>query len=122
MNVSEWLFGVNPDKLVDGISKGTDKLVFTEQEKKEFNKSLMDWVLKYMEATAPQRVTRRIIASVVVGLWAIMSIASVALYKYDLAYSHFIMTFMKENVNTPFSIIMGFYFLSNVVDRFKAGK
>ena len=112
----------NTTTIVDGAVAGLDKMFFTKEEKSEANAKLGDWYLKYLSATQPQNLARRLIALVVVILWASLVLLGVAVYKFDSGFSMFIFDTLRDLVNEPFMIIMGFYFLAHVVRTYQAGK
>ncbi len=97
------------------VLSGIDKAWFTDQEKSGF-------FLKYLAATQPQNLARRLIAVIVVLLWAMLILLGVALYKFDPAYSDFIFSTLKDVVNTPFGIIIGFYFAAHLARAWNNGK
>lgn len=106
-----------------GLYNGIDQAFFTDEEKSTANQKVLDWTLKYMAATNPQNVARRFIALVVVGLWAALVVAGViaqTLGSQEIA--AFIFDTLKNNVNTPFGIIIGFYFLAHVVRNSALGQ
>lgn len=104
----------NTTKVVDGAVAGLDKMFFTTEEKSEANAKLREWFLKYLAATQPQNLARRLIAIVVVALWAFLILAGVAVYKVDSGYSMFIFDTLADVVNLPFQIIIGFYFAAHL--------
>ena len=113
------------DSIVDGVKKAGDMLVFTEEEKSLANQKGLELYIKYQEATLPQNVTRRHIAIVVIVLWSffLFSAFIFALIGIFSAWQSFVtagdFTFkmVNENINTPFSIIIGFYFLKRIVQK-----
>ena len=104
----------NTETIVQGAVKGLDAMVFTQEERAEANAKLGDWFLKYLAATQPQNLARRLIAMLVVVLWALLVVLAVLVYKLDANYSQFVFQTLKDNVNTPFSIIIGFYFAAHL--------
>lgn len=107
------------EKVADGVYNGVDKMFFTDEEKSEASQKILDWKLKWFEATAPQNVARRFIAVVVTLLWAflvLVMLAAKGLGAND--YASYSFDVMRDVVGTPFSIILGFYFLAQVVGRF----
>ena len=94
-------------KVVDAAFKGLDAAVFTAEEKSEF-------FLKWLQASAPQNLARRIIAFMVVLPWTLMvlTIFSMTAFEVDTAAER---EFMTDTVNPPFMIIIGFYFLAHVI-------
>lgn len=85
-----------------------EKAFFTEQEKSAF-------MLEYLKASAPMAISRRFIAITVAGLWALCVVVAGALLFTDRAAYSAWSGFMESNINTPFSVIMAFYFLAHVV-------
>jgi hypothetical protein len=92
MGIFDKLFGSDKqlDKLTTGAVNGLDKIFFTAEEKSEANQKLSEWYLKYLEATQPQNLARRLIALIVVSLWAFLILFGVLLYKLDMAWSAFV--------------------------------
>lgn len=112
----------NTETIVEGAVNGLDALVFTDEEKAEVNAKLGDWFLRYLQATQPQNLSRRLIAVIVVALWALLILVAVAAYQFSPAFSQFIFDTLSENVNTPFSIIIGFYFATHLARAWQTGK
>jgi hypothetical protein len=109
----------NTETVVDGAVKGLDKMFFTQEERSEANQKLSEWYLRYLEATAPQGLARRFIAVVVVLLWCALIIAGVTIRWWSYEASDFIFKVLEEIIMTPFSIILGFYFLTHAVRAYK---
>ncbi len=110
------------DKLTDGAVNGLDKIFFTKEEKAEANQKLSEWYLKYLNATQPQNVARRMIAFIVVGLWALLVLMGVAVKWINDAYAEYIFTVLGEIVMNPFLVIVGFYFLTHTVRAYQENK
>ena len=124
MSFLSWLFGGGKAaaKVVDGVISAADKLVFTDEEKAEFAAKTREWFLRYLEATKPQNVARRLIAIVVSGMWAALvltALAAKALGADDFA--AYALKLLADVVQTPFSLILGFYFAAHVVRASKGG-
>lgn len=100
--------------VLDAGVAGLDKLFYTAEEKAENAARFGDLYLRYLAATNPQNLARRLIALVVVGLWALLILAGVALWKFDAAYSAFVFSTLDNIVNVPFMIIVGFYFAAHI--------
>ncbi|MEE8423854.1 MAG: hypothetical protein V3S49_04880 [Thermodesulfobacteriota bacterium] len=106
------------DKIVDGAMRAGDALFFTDEEKSIASQKKLDWTLEYMKATAPQNVSRRVIAFVIVILWALLVLVAVVAGGFARgpdSFSQFVFDTMKELVIQPFSIVVGFYFLTQLV-------
>ena len=97
------------------VAAGLDKTFFTKEEK-------ADYFLKYLAATQPQNLARRFIALAVVLLWCLLIVVAVVGYQFDSDYSLYIFDVLSDNVNTPFSIIIGFYFAAHLVRSIPTGK
>lgn len=124
----------NTETIVDGAVAGLDKIWFTKEEKAEANQKLSDWYLQYLAATQPQNIARRLIAMVIVWLWWLLVVFGVIcrgieLWVFDTVpegveyiYSEFIFKVLTEVVMQPFSIVVGFYFLTHVVRTYNNSK
>ena len=108
----------NTETIVDGAVSGLDKMFFTKEEKSEANAKLSEWYLRYLEASQPQNLARRFIAIIVVVLWSMMILFGVLTWRMDSEYSVFIFDTLRDIVNAPFMIIIGFYFAAHVVRSF----
>jgi len=106
-------------KVVDGAVKGLDKIFFTKEEKAEANQKLSDWYLKYLAATDGQNLARRFIAMIIVMLWAVLVVTGVAIRWFNEKISDFIFSVLTDIVMTPFSIVIGFYFLTHAVRAYQ---
>ena len=124
MGLLDKLFGSEKqlDKLTTGAVSGLDKMFFTKEEKAEANQKLSEWYLKYLGATQPQNLARRLIAMVVVSLWAFLIMIGVILFRLDPGWSAFVFSTLDNIVNAPFLMIMGFYFLTHAVRAYQNGK
>lgn len=115
MGVASWLFGGDVDKVIDHAASGLDALVFTDEEKSKAGQKILDWKLKYLTATAHQSLARRLIAVSITGLWIVLNLTGVIAKGFGAdAFAGFVFETLKENVNTPFSIVLGFYFLAHI--------
>ena len=59
------------NKIVDGIINGTDALFFTDEEKSVANQKILDWKLKFAEATKGSNVARRFISLMITFIWCL---------------------------------------------------
>lgn len=105
-----WLTGTaSAEKVIDTVSEKLDAGVFTEQERAE-------WLSRYMEATSPQNLARRLIAVIIVAMWAVLLMLAVTAKALGgEAFSQFVFAVMLEHIKEPFLIVIGFYFLAHVV-------
>ena len=103
-----------PSAIIENGVKAVDSVFFTDQERSAF-------LLEYMKATTPMALSRRMIALAVTALWVLgVLVCGVLLFVESEKYG-IMAGFMAETINTPFSIIIGFYFLAHVVQRGKNG-
>ena len=114
------------EKTLDISGKLLDNAFYTNQEKAETNNKLLDWYLKYQQATAGQNVARRIIAFMVTGLWVFLILLAVAVRGLETShgadsFSAFILKILTEIVAIPFAGIMAFYYIKHIVQGAKNG-
>lgn len=105
----------NTTTVVDGAVAGLDKMFFTDEEKSDASAKMSEWYLRYLAATQPQNLARRLIAIVIVALWALLILVGVASYWFDETFSLFVFDVLRDIVMQPFSIVLGFYFAAHVV-------
>ena len=114
-----WLTGNSntAEKVVDGVSSGLDMMFFTDEEKSIASQKVLDFKIEYAKATQNQSIARRVIAFAITGVWVFLNLLAVTLYFISEASSKFIFEVLKENINTPFMIVVGFYFAAHVVGK-----
>ena len=98
--------------VANAVIKGADAAWFTKEEQSE-------WFLRYLEATQPQNLSRRLIAMMVAFVWTLSSFSlllSIYLGITPLAVA--LLQFMDTVVNPVFYLIVGFYFGKQVVQAF----
>lgn len=100
---------------VSGVKEGIDKAFFTEQEKAEWSVKVGEWFIKYLNATQPQNLARRVIAFMIAGLWVFLVVLLVAAFPFSQAYAEFVFSVLKEVVTIPFGGIMAFYFTTHLL-------
>jgi hypothetical protein len=99
-------------KVADAVIKGTDAAWFTKQEQSE-------WFLRYLEATQPQNLSRRIIAISVTGVWLLSAVVLLALTLFGAApVAEAVFAFMSTIVNPVFYTVVGFYFAKSIAENF----
>tara|TARA_B100001059_G_C17734553_1_gene528105 strand:+ start:368 stop:820 length:453 start_codon:yes stop_codon:yes gene_type:complete len=127
------LFGTDKaaSSLIDNISRGLDKLHYSEQEKaedraqavKEGNQVYMEW----LKSTSGSRLARRYIAIIVTTVWVLQYIVSLVLGastpwisdQVTVEAIHATITSLKNNgsqMDGAAMLILGFYFLGNKAD------
>ena len=115
-----WLFGnsASVEKAVDAVINTGDALFFTDEEKSVASQKILDWKIEYAKATQNQSVSRRIIAVGVTAMWCIVGLSTLAAKALGhVSYPEYAMQFMVDVVMQPFSIIVGFYFLTALVGK-----
>jgi hypothetical protein len=113
------------DSVIDSVKRAGDMLLFTPEEKAISNQKGLELFIKYQEATLPQNVTRRMIAIVVVMLWGFIVFLTIILALIGLLFDfgtfksagEYLFKFLKDVVNIPFGLIVGFYFLKRIVQK-----
>jgi hypothetical protein len=93
------------------VASGLDKAFFTQQESK-------DWTLKYLNATLPMNLSRRIIAMSITFVWVLSALLLLSLtigagLTESLAAAktaQAVFEFMRDVLNIPFSLVMALYF------------
>ena len=108
--------------MVDHVSSGLDKLIYTNEEKAEdASKATTEarlMIVKWMDSTKGQNLARRLIALSIVSVWLFqflsMNILSVAAVWADspeklIESAKVIGTFAKT-LNSPIMLILAFYF------------
>ena len=106
-------------KVADAVIKGTDAAWFTKEEQSE-------WFLRYLESTQPMNLSRRIIAIAISGLWVCSSLLLLSLVMLGAIFEspvigfagEAVYEFMNNVVNTPFMLIIGFYFAKGIAGSF----
>lgn len=115
----------NVDNIVDGAIKGIDKLVFTNEEKAEFNKSMADAVVEFTKSTLGENtarsITRRYVAYSIVFVFLLLIIASGSVYLVDKDYSIFLFDLAKS-IFTMVMMILAFYFGGYYASKFIGSK
>lgn len=109
-------------EIVSGARAGIDMAIYTEEERAIAAKDVLEFRLRYMEATNPQNVARRAIALLIVGLWAVLVLIGVLAWPVSEAFSTHVFRVLDEVVNQPASLIVAFYFLTHVVRSAKKAR
>lgn len=115
------------DKVVDNISSGLDKLIYTDQEKSEMSKEgyklFLDYLSLNKDENSIRSKTRRIIAVSVVGNYlALLNAGVVAFYYEKPEFGRFIFETAKTLTALVVSITVfyfGYYAIANIVEKAK---
>jgi len=113
------------DTVMDSVKRAGDMLVFTDEEKSITNQKGMELFIKYQEATLPQNVTRRVMAIVIVVLWAFVVVLTILVGLVGIIgdfanvtnASTFVYGVLKDVITIPFGAIVGFYFLKRMIQK-----
>ena len=109
-------------KVVDGVSEGLDKLIYTDEEKAEAaaaeRKAAREMVVDWMRATQGQNIARRVIALSITGTWLGMYLVSVwagmiAVFVDEPAKLRLLAEVARvsaDEMSAPVMMILGFYF------------
>lgn len=119
------LFGTDKAaaSLVDNLSSGLDKLVYTDEERAEDKaKSTSEArgvLIKWLESTSGSNLARRLIALIVTTIWALQYIVSMVLlalvpwmpeYAAQMNQSALSLQASGEAVSGAMMLVLGFYF------------
>lgn len=103
----QWLGKVlGSSKVIDAAIRTGDALVETDEEHKS-------WMLDYIKITG--NIARRFIALIVVAVWAI---AVILMFIFNQMFPDWYIEakkIMDDNINDPFLVVLGFYFLKHAV-------
>ena len=121
MGLFSWITGggETADKVVDGITNGLDAMFFTDEEKSVASQKVLDFKLKWIQATSGQNLARRYISLAIVALWTFLIVLAVFLKLIGSEDSKFVFDTLRDVVNAPFMIVIGFYFAAHVVRGMK---
>ena len=111
------------NKVVDGVVNAGDKLFYTEEEKEEGRQKMREWYINLVDALKPHNMAMRLLAMGVSAVWSVHLISSTALYILGVficdieaevclsaSAADAIVSQMSEHINTPFLLVIGFYF------------
>jgi hypothetical protein len=108
--------------LIDNVSSGLDKLVYTSEEKADAKAEAVTearkMVIKWLEATSGQNLARRLLAMMITIVWltqyvCMMGLSVVAVWVADpgpFAESAKVVGGYAENMNGAMMLILAFYF------------
>ncbi|MCX2780413.1 hypothetical protein [Microbulbifer thermotolerans] len=110
-------------KGVDAAIKTGDALVFTEEERAEYNQRVRDWLLKWQQATSGQNLARRLIAIAVTTVWLVESIVGLVLTvvaafhpeNSALSKSAAACWAAAQQMSLPAGVVLTFYFAPNKI-------
>ena len=111
------------ESAVDGAVGLLDNAFFTDQERSAASTKMMEFRMQFAIKTQSMSISRRVITVAVVAMWLLLVLllvifGSIAGGKSDTVL--FLFDIMEDIVMPPFIVIVGFYFLSQVVSKAKA--
>ena len=117
MGILSWITGESKsaEKAVDGVVDGLDAMFFTDEERSIASQKVLDFKLKWAQATSGQNLARRYISLAITLLWVVLVLLVVALKLLGLDSADDIFNILKEIVNNPFMLVVGFYFAAHIV-------
>jgi len=116
-----WLTGGGDTakKVIETASSGIDMLFFTDEEKSIAGQKVLDFKLKWLQATSGQNLARRVIAFGVVGLWIAVIVLACFVRIWSVDASDFLFKVLTDIISLPFTVIIGFYFAAHMVGKLK---
>ena len=103
--------------------RGLDDIVYTDQEKAEKTETAQALYAKLWMAATPSAVSRRLIAVLLVATWCLLILFGVAIYAFgQVDTAEFTFRVLKEVLLQPVNIIVGFYFLKQIVTDYQGAK
>lgn len=116
------------EKLIDGAMSGLDKLILTEEEKRDFSVKAGELYLKHQGIIANENtarsITRRILATMIMAIFLLLLVFAVGTWKFYPEWAKFTLS-VASNLSTGFTAIIIFYFgyyaVGNILDK-KNGK
>lgn len=109
------------DKVIDAGINGMDKLVFTDEEKADYNRALQKLSLKFVELTAnestAQSISRRMICLPVVYSWLACIFMNIAAGFFDKEIAA--LTQAVTVLETPAFVAIGFYCARHIAASIK---
>lgn len=120
MGIFSWITGSSKsaEKAVDGVVNGIDAMFFTEEEKSHAAMKAFELKIEFAKATTGMSISRRIIVVMVCTAWLLLVMAAAVLGVWlgkDAPSVRYLIELLTDVVMQPFSIIVGFYFLAQVV-------
>ena len=120
------------EKAAEGLYNGIDKSFYTAEEKEGDQQKRIDMFMKLISITQDASPARRSIALVIMSFWMFLGFDVVFLLNISLLFPEnskaisevlmAIMKFAEDYVMTPTSIVLGFYFLTQITKPFAPSK
>ena len=114
------------DKVVDGVYNGLDKLVLTDEERKDYQIKGGEMHLRMLEITCKEStassIARRMICVPIVWTWLALLITYVAIDMAPGAISTVAIKEVISHLGTPVLASLGFYVGNHIVGNIKGKK
>lgn len=111
------------DKLLDIAQKGGDKLIFTDEERHDYNKEVQAQFLEQMKLDAEQSLptsqARRNIAQVIVYVWIAAIVASGIAWGLDYPKKALGFQNIAAEMFWAVQVSIGFYFGRHIAEKLK---
>jgi len=106
---------IDVGNVVDKVMSAGDKLVFTKEEKADFNVAMADKLAKFVENTLSENTirskTRRHVALLVTYTFIVLLLSAIVFHFIDVEKSKFIAEMVKDSpISTAFIMVLAFFF------------
>lgn len=114
--IGSWISGGSKtaDTVINDVSSGIDKLVYTDQEKSEAGMKGFELLIKYQEATLPQNVARRQLALIMLVWWLLIGTLVVIGIVLHTSWKAELFDFFKS-ISPYIGAVWGFYFVKRFI-------
>jgi len=107
-------------KATDAVIKTGDALVFTDEERSVANQKILDWTLKFHEASKGSNIARRYLAVMFSGVFLLLVVATAIVVGFGLSETaDRLMELITETLVVPVGMIITFYFLTGGIREYK---
>ena len=115
--------GVDINKALDIVSKGADKLVFTQEERADLNKETTDGLSQFIKDTASENtarsITRRYVAILVIVVYLLISLVIIGIGVFNTEIALELVKLTNElDLGTAFIAVIAFFFSSYMLKKF----
>ena len=115
--------GVDINKALDIVSKGADKLVFTQEERADLNKETAEGLSQFIKDTASENtarsITRRYVAILVIVVYLLISLVIIGIGIWSTQKALELVKLTNElDLGTAFIAVIAFFFSSYMLKKF----
>ena len=104
-------------KGLDTVAKAGGSIVFTKQEQSEAQQKLADSYVQLMFAASPSRISRRLVAWLLVGVWTLIMVCLVVCAIAGLPEQAAALLPLLEKASPLTMLVAGFYFGGPIFQR-----